>query len=151
MTRCSTAPSAATDAASCITWAAIRPPRRPRQTEDMQSIIDGTSMTLLVGEYHTVTNNRRRSFWAYSYASYALGTITVGQPRILLPDYLECVRIGGAGADNPCKRGMASLHPGIIQFCLADCSVRGIATTVNFTVLENLATIAGKEIVQLPN
>lgn len=42
----------------------------------MGSITDGTSNTIVVGEYHTITANRRRTFWAYTYTSYNQSTIT---------------------------------------------------------------------------
>jgi prepilin-type N-terminal cleavage/methylation domain-containing protein len=126
-------------------------PSQVATTENFRSIRDGTSSTLMVGELHTKTHPRRRTFWAYSYASYALGAITVGQPRTLIPDFDECVNIGGVGADNPCKRGLASLHPGVVQFCLADASVHSIATTVNITVLEGMATILRQESVRVPD
>lgn len=36
----------------------------------LNAIIDGTSQTFLVGEYHTVTHQSRRTFWCYAYTSY---------------------------------------------------------------------------------
>ena len=97
-------------------------------------ITDGTSNTIVVGEFHTTTQNRRRTFWAYSYTSYNQSTITIGQPRSLIPDYSRCFAIGGAGGDNPCKRGWGSLHTGVLQFALADGSVRAIGNTVDLGV-----------------
>ena len=46
-------------------------------------IIDGTSNTLLIGEYTTKSNFRRTSFWAYSYTSYCLSTVTAVNPFTL--------------------------------------------------------------------
>jgi prepilin-type N-terminal cleavage/methylation domain-containing protein len=129
----------------------------------MADIIDGTANTIVVGEYHTKTNNRRRSFWSYAYTSYAQSTIVVGQPRTLIPDYDQCVAIGGLGTSNPCKRGWGSFHPGVLQFALADGSVRPVGNTVDMGVGNNntsvvrigvlpaLATIQGGEATQLPN
>ncbi|HUG67835.1 MAG TPA: DUF1559 domain-containing protein [Pirellulaceae bacterium] len=129
----------------------------------MADIIDGTSNTIMVGEYHTKTQPRRQTFWAYTYTSYNQSTVTVGQPRILLPDYNRCVQLGGFGGSNPCKRGWGSLHPGVIQFALADGSVRPISTTVDMGiegannrtatsmgVLPALASIQGNEAIQSP-
>ena len=130
--------------------------------ETIASILDGTSNTLLVGEFHTKTQNRRRTFWAYTYTSYNQSSITVGQPRVLIPDYNLCVQMGGLGGSNPCKRGWGSLHPGVLQFAFADGSVRAVPMTVDMGVGESrtrvksmgvlpaLATIQGSEAVQLP-
>lgn len=135
----------------------------PFKGETFAGILDGTSNQLLVGEYHTKTQNRRRTFWGYSYTSYNQSSIVIGQPRTLLPDYNRCVAIGGRGGSNACKRGFGSLHPGVVQFLLADASVRPISVTVNMGVSGNdppatnmgvlpaLATIQGGEAIQLPN
>ncbi len=128
-------------------------------------ITDGTSNTVVVGEFHTRTNNRRRTFWAYTYTSFNQSTITIGQPRVLNGDYNRCVAIGGAGTSNPCKRGWGSLHTGALQFALADGSVRSVGTTVdmgiepasdNITptvvgVLPALATRSSGEVAQIPD
>ena len=135
--------------------------------ESFSSILDGTSNTLLVGEMHTTPTDRnsreRRGFWAYSYTSYNQSSITVGQPRIFIPNYTRCVRVGGRGGSNVCKRGWGGLHPGSHMFCLADGSVRAIARTVDLGVGRNntrvrsmgvlpaLASIQGGESVILPD
>ncbi len=126
--------------------------------ESFSSILDGTSNTLLLGEYMTRTRNRRRTFWAYTYTSYNQSSPSVGQPRVLIPDYNRCLAIGGTDGSNPCKRGFASFHPQIIQFALADGSVRAINTNVfmgiegpnqnnpiDMGVLPSMATIQGNE------
>ncbi len=130
--------------------------------ESFSSIIDGTSNTLLVGEMHTRTRNRRRTFWAYTYTSYNQSSITVGQPRVLLGDYDRCVAVGGNGGSNSCKRGWGSFHPGALQFALADGSVRAIAETVDMGIGRNntsvnsmgvlpaMASIQGGESFQMP-
>ena len=132
------------------------------QTTTMSQITDGTSNTIVVGEFHTRTHLRRRAFWGYSYASYNKALITVGQPRMLLADYDRCVAIGGAGNDNICKRGLGSMHSGgIINFAFADGSSRAIGIEVdmgtrplsggppptNLGILPAMATAAGQEIV----
>ncbi|MBW3598604.1 MAG: DUF1559 domain-containing protein [Planctomycetes bacterium] len=136
--------------------------RRDVSTETFASILDGTSNTLIVGEYQMLSRNRRRTFWAYTYTSYNQSSVTVGQPRTLISDYDRCVSIPGRGGSNPCKRGWGSMHPGALQFCLADASVRAIAETVDMGVGRNnssvrsmgvlpaLATIQGGEAVELP-
>jgi prepilin-type N-terminal cleavage/methylation domain-containing protein len=113
--------------------------------ETITAITDGTSNTLLLGEYMTITRNRRRTFWAYTYTSYNQSAVTP-QSRILLPDYDRCVAIGGQGGSNPCKRGWASFHAGpIIQFAFADGRVIGIRPNIDMRLLEALATMSGGE------
>jgi prepilin-type N-terminal cleavage/methylation domain-containing protein/prepilin-type processing-associated H-X9-DG protein len=117
--------------------------------ETLVTISDGTSNTLMVGEYVTKSHQSRRTFWGYAYTSYNQSSITIGQSRTLLPDFDQCVRIGGLGGSNVCKRGWGSLHGGgRINFVMCDGSVRSISTSVDVNrVLPAMATIAGGETV----
>lgn len=121
--------------------------RKGLAPEGMHSIIDGSSSTLMLGEYHTQTSVRRGTFWAYSYTSYNSSDISIGQPRTLIPDYDRCVAIGGAGGSNACKRGWGSFHIGGIHFALCDGSVRFISTNINMNTLASMATVQGSEVV----
>jgi prepilin-type processing-associated H-X9-DG protein len=118
------------------------------QQEHFGTISDGTSNTLLVGEYVTKTHQARRTFWAYSYTSYNQSSVTIGQTRTLLPDFDQCVAIGGLGGSNVCKRGWGSLHGGgRINFVMCDGSVRSVSPSVDVNfVLPSMATIAGGEV-----
>jgi hypothetical protein len=120
----------------------------------MSDVIDGTANTIVVGEYETKTQNRRRTFWAYTYSSYNQSTVCPEcGSRTLLNDYLKCGSLTpcpGGGCDQHCKRAWGSFHPGVIQFALADGSVRAISITTNMTVLGALASMQGRESVQLP-
>jgi len=113
----------------------------------ISEIRDGTSNTLLIGEQATVTNPRRRTFWAYTWAAYSMSEVT-SESRILLNDYERCVAIGGS--PHACKRMWSSMHPGAMQFVLCDGSVHTLSTNIDVNVLGALATIAGGEVVQLP-
>jgi prepilin-type N-terminal cleavage/methylation domain-containing protein len=134
------------------------PTANTTSAETFSSILDGTSNTLLIGEYMTRTRNRRRTFWAYTYTSYNQSSPTVGQPRVLIPDYDRCLAIGGTDGSNPCKRAFASFHKQVIMFALADGSVRPINNNVymgiegptqnnpiDMGVLPSMATIQGNE------
>ncbi|MDY3554605.1 DUF1559 domain-containing protein [Gemmata sp. JC717] len=118
--------------------------------ETLTGITDGTSNTLMVGEYTTRTHETRATFWARAYTSYSMGSAVPGQPRCLLGDYDRCLAIGGTGGDNPCKRAFGSQHTGVINFLQCDGSVRSVSTSVDTnTVFPGLCTIAGGEVVQL--
>ncbi|MCA9131261.1 MAG: DUF1559 domain-containing protein [Planctomycetales bacterium] len=111
-------------------------------SEKFGSISDGTSNTLMVGEYTTKTTPRRTTFWAYSYTSFALSCMTP-ESRTLIPDYDLCV---SQGDSNPCKRAFASLHAGgSINFVRADGSVNPLQTSVDMNVYAALSTVAGGE------
>ena len=118
-------------------------------TETFASLTDGTSQTLLIGEFSTKTRLRRRTFWAYSYASYNKSD-AVAESRTLLGDFDRCAAIGGQGGIHACSRGWGSFHPGVVQFVMCDGSVRGISRSVDMTLFADSATIAGQEASQLP-
>src|SRR5262249_31704749 len=58
--------------------------------ERIASITDGTSNTLMVGEYATKTHWSRRTYWAYAYTSYNASVVTYFQSRTLIPDFDLC-------------------------------------------------------------
>ena len=119
--------------------------------ERIANISDGTSNTIMVGEYTTITHASRTTFWAYTYTSYNQSSMILPpQTRQLLADYDQCSKLGGANGDNPCKRAWGSLHSGgIINFAFADGSVRSVSTNMDMVLLAALATIAGGEVVNL--
>jgi len=116
------------------------------QPESLVNITDGTSNTLLVGEYTTRTHIRRTSFWAYSYTSYALSSVTglAGASAYLTNDYDGCVAV--ANADN-CKRAWSSFHTGGMNFALCDGSVRFFSQTTDPVILGYMASISGGEVI----
>jgi len=117
--------------------------------ESMASILDGTSNTMMVSEFHNRNNNRRRTFWAYTYTSYNNSTATP-YTFALGADYNACVTASNEalGIDNPCKRGFGSLHSGGFNALKADGSVIFVKNTVNLRgVFMPLATIQGGEII----
>jgi prepilin-type N-terminal cleavage/methylation domain-containing protein len=113
--------------------------------ENFAAVVDGTSNTLLVGEYSTRTHNQRRTFWAYTYTSYNQSSATP-QARTLLADWDRCVDIGGPSAENACKRAWGSFHGEIINFVLVDGSVRPVNVNIDLNLFMALATIAGGEV-----
>jgi hypothetical protein len=114
------------------------------QQENLAGILDGTSSTLLAAEYHTLTHNRRRTFWAYTYTSYNQSSVQL-EKRTLIPDYDKCASMGSADA---CKRAFASLHPGGVNAVLADGSSHFIATdTIDANIWWALGTIGAGEVI----
>ncbi len=111
--------------------------------ETFSTIVDGTSNTLMVGEYTTMTEPRRTTFWAFAYTSFALSVMTP-ESRTLIPDYTKCA---SQGDSNPCKRAFGSFHAsGGIQFLKCDGSVNLLTPTIDMTVYRGMSTIAGGEV-----
>ncbi|MEX2176038.1 MAG: DUF1559 domain-containing protein [Pirellulaceae bacterium] len=122
---------------------------RQLTTESFTDIKDGTSHTLLVGEYSTKSRLRRRTFWAYSYASYNKSDV-VPQSRTLLGDFDRCSALGGPGGVQTCTRAWGSQHPGVVQFLMCDASVHPVSQSVDMFLLAECATIAGNETGRVP-
>jgi type II secretory pathway pseudopilin PulG len=117
--------------------------------ESFRTITDGTSNTLVVGEYTTkpTSEPRRTTFWAYAYTSFALSNATP-ESRTLLADYVKCASLGDS---NPCKRAWGSMHSGgVIQFVKCDGSVFGFGPNIDLTVYSAMSTLGNGESVQLP-
>ena len=106
----------------------------------------------MVGEYYTTTSARRTTFWAYTYTSYnQSGVVLPPQSRQLFADWNRCssfnsTSVGGRG---PCARGWGSFHPNVINFVMADASVRSISTNIDMLQFAAMATIANGEIVAM--
>jgi prepilin-type N-terminal cleavage/methylation domain-containing protein/prepilin-type processing-associated H-X9-DG protein len=117
--------------------------------EKLTSISDGTSNTLMFGEYVTRTHPSRRTFWAYTYTSYMLSDVTIAQSRTMIPDFDLCtVTPPTTNGSNQCKRAWGSFHSGNINFAFADGSVRSISQNIDMnTIFPALGSIAGGEVI----
>ncbi len=127
-------------------------PQMGINAERIANIIDGTSNSLLVGEYATKTHPARRTFWAYAYTSYNQSVVTFGQSRTLIADYDLCTTSAPGTPSKPdtnqCKRAWGSFHAAGLNFVFCDGSVRTISRNVDMiNVLPALASIAGGETV----
>jgi prepilin-type processing-associated H-X9-DG protein len=127
--------------------------------EKLTNITDGTSNTIMVGEFTLDQPNttdgsgeNRGTFWAYTYASYNQSSFST-LPQTLTTDYNACFNAGkGTGwTDQPCKRGWGSNHTNGVNFCMCDGSVRWITYGTDINVLAAMATIAGGEVFTLPD
>ena len=122
-------------------------PKPKLSTESFSSITDGTSNTICVTEWCTLTNNRRRTFWANSYTSYNQST---AQPFSLtmVPNYTICDVAAQAGKlpgidNSACKRATASFHSGGMNALKADGSVTFIKQSINMRGLDGLGDDPG--------
>jgi len=118
---------------------------RTLKTEKLSDVRDGLSNTMMLAEYHTKTNPRRRTFWALSFNEYNMAC-AVAQTMTRVPDYDLCQRIctatPGCGAGgHGCKRGLAALHPGGMNAAMADGSVRFLQQGLNLNTYVAIATI----------
>jgi prepilin-type N-terminal cleavage/methylation domain-containing protein/prepilin-type processing-associated H-X9-DG protein len=135
-------------APSCAASIFSKSPIKPAQ------ISDGTSKTLLIGEYTTVSALGRSAFWANSYYGMNLGSVHVpgagfsdSTAPSLDPDFAVCDK--KLGARHACARTFTGLHGGggAINFAFCDGGVRRIVTTIDMQLLAAMATTAGGETV----
>jgi prepilin-type N-terminal cleavage/methylation domain-containing protein/prepilin-type processing-associated H-X9-DG protein len=121
--------------------------------ERLVNITDGTSNTLMVGEFTLDQANttdgsgeNRGTFWAYSYASYNQSSV-VTLTGTLTTNYNNCYNMYSSQAytDQPCKRGWGANHMNGVNFLMCDGTVRWITYSVDLNVLAAMATIAGNE------
>jgi len=125
--------------------------------EKLAAVSDGTSNTLMVGEYTTDSTTRRGTFWAYTYASYNQSSIGL-ESRLFGRHYgtsstdpRTCWGTPGfPNNDQMCKRAFNSGHSNGINFALADGSVRFFSTNADINLLANMATMAGGETAVVP-
>jgi prepilin-type N-terminal cleavage/methylation domain-containing protein len=131
---------------------------RPRPDYELlpcliKHITDGTSKTLLIGEYTNTDFNRRRTMWALTYSSYALSQ-TVDQARIFLPEYRMCTAtnetstIGQPNTSSGhkvCKRSWWSMHPGGMNIVLCDGSSDFMSFDIDLRRFAAMGSIAGGE------
>ncbi len=116
-----------------------------RSKIDFRDITDGSSNTLLFGEImggnHTSGTLATTSFaWAGAggFGTFGEeGSSTSLDARVPL-------------SDTPTGNQFSSYHPGIVNFCLADGSVRPISTTISCLPMKYLSAIADGQNVQAP-
>jgi prepilin-type N-terminal cleavage/methylation domain-containing protein/prepilin-type processing-associated H-X9-DG protein len=116
--------------------------------EKVSDVLDGTSNTLMFGEYATKNTPGRRTFWAYAYTSYNQSLVTFNAPWTLQADFAACAATPNPSGSNQCKRAWGSFHTAGLNFAFCDGSVHMISRSVDMVrVLPALATIAGGEVI----
>jgi prepilin-type N-terminal cleavage/methylation domain-containing protein len=132
------------------------PPNVTRPAYELQPcllkhITDGTSKTLLIGEYTNIDVRPRGSFWAYTYASYALSQ-PVAQPRVFMAEYNKCIALGQSGTPNSplystgervCKRAWWAMHPGGMNIVNCDGSGGFVSFDIDLYGFAAMGSIAG--------
>jgi prepilin-type N-terminal cleavage/methylation domain-containing protein len=124
----------------------------PYGRERIANITDGTSNTLMIGEYYTGPKSTpsRTTFWGYTYTSFNQSEVVLPpQTRQLFPDFDKCVNScpNCVGTSNPCKRSWGSLHPNVINFVMADGSIRNLSTNIDMFQFAAMGTIESGETV----
>lgn len=110
------------------------------------NITDGTSNTLMVGEYHSVGEEEHTAYWGIT----GWNNLSSVQffPGMREPSFESC-----RDFPNPwpfCIRTFASLHAGgVNQFVLCDGSVTSLSETIDQEIYDQLATMTGGEINEL--
>jgi prepilin-type N-terminal cleavage/methylation domain-containing protein/prepilin-type processing-associated H-X9-DG protein len=117
-------------------------------TTKIADVSDGTSNTLMVGEYATSDDVAAggRDFRATWGASWGYRALSSAGPNSLVrgvPSYGKCAPVLGGPL---CRRAFASFHPGGMNFVMADGHVKWIAQYVDANIYMSLATIRGGEI-----
>ena len=122
--------------------------------ERLSAATDGTSNTLMVGEYTSNTQTDRGTFWAYTYASYNQSSVGAESrlygkhfgPPAPATDPNTCRYMPGLYGDQMCKRAFNSGHTAGANWVLGDGSVRFISYNVDINALQNMSTMAGGEV-----
>ena len=136
----------------------------PIEVCSLKQITDGTSKTMLIGEYTNGDFNRRRSFWAFTYAQYAMSQ-TVNQPRIFMNSYCGgsgtacpatlggCMATGDGAVNTPtgsssgrvCKRSWWSFHPGGMNVVMCDGSSDFVTFDIDLNRFAAMGSIAASD------
>jgi prepilin-type processing-associated H-X9-DG protein len=111
-----------------------------KRTVGISDVSDGTSNTFLLGE--VLAGPCDENNWAHAFDALATCAINPNGKRADGTDY--------DSEDWANTMGFSSLHPGGLQFALADGSVRFISNGIPRAVYRALATRAGGEAFQLP-
>jgi prepilin-type N-terminal cleavage/methylation domain-containing protein/prepilin-type processing-associated H-X9-DG protein len=148
-------PTAGAGGAAAGPWSKWNASGNYNARESIASITDGTSNTLMIGEYATTTTLGRGPYWAYEFTGYIMGDVySPPQSRALIADFDRCSNTSlwpGTTGNQPCKRAFASFHTGVINFAFCDGSVRAISPNIDLINLGYLVTIAGGEVAVQPN
>ena len=124
----------------------------------LSQIKDGTSKTLLIGEYVTSSQLLRATYWGYTFYGMNLGTITLpincykdpnctnanDMSAQFDPDFDKCT--ANTTVQYTCYHAFSGIHAGgTMNFCYCDGSVRTISSDVDLKAFAAAATAGGDE------
>lgn len=110
--------------------------------ESFDTLVDGSSHTLMNSEYHTSTDIEYRTFWSSTWRYHNLALVD-REYFMRIPDHAKCLK--NMVYSNKCHRALGAMHGGIFHGLLADGSVRPFSEHIDGLVFESLGTVAGKE------
>ena len=111
--------------------------------ESVSTVTDGTSSTMMIGEYATLTQPTWGAQPLGGTAYTVLSSASVFPSCVGLADYNKCLLSAPA---NRCRRAFASLHAGGMNFVYCDGHVGFVSSSIDINVFQQLATIAGGEV-----
>ncbi|MCY2963121.1 MAG: DUF1559 domain-containing protein [Planctomycetota bacterium] len=111
--------------------------------ESFDSLSDGVSHVLIVGEYHTLTDPGFRTFWSSSWRYHNLSLVDRDQ-FLRTPNHDLCVKNTVISAK--CHRALGAIHGGSMNGLMADGSVRTLSENIDGLLFESLGTVDGKEL-----
>lgn len=113
----------------------------------MRHVIDGTSKTLMVGEFHATGDHpdKRPAYWALSQRWYARGE-AFADPLLRTTDLDRCLESLATAPKWACSRAFGSNHAGGGgNWLRVDGSVAFVTVDVNGELYEAFATLAGED------
>ncbi|QDU90819.1 Type II secretion system protein G precursor [Pirellulimonas nuda] len=117
----------------------------------MRQVTDGTSKTLLISEYHTISGTLPTR-WGLPFTNATLSEVQHHFVTRGLADYNKCVEMhpgSGNEVGGDCRRSFASLHAaGVLVSTFADGHVAIVQPEIDPIVWKALATFGGEEIVE---
>jgi prepilin-type N-terminal cleavage/methylation domain-containing protein len=113
-------------------WDVLRGVFWNRSKVDFRDIPDGSSKTLLFGETCGGVEDSNGVSWSYTW--FGAGNMATGFPL----------------SDTPGWGGFSSLHPKIVQFCMADGATVALSTQIDWGIYLRLGGIADGDPVEIP-
>lgn len=117
--------------------------------ESLDTIKDGASNTLAVGEKHAATDVPNiDTYWACSGIHSSSQAEPFSSSLIAGESFLQCY--AGVPQSRICYAGWGSYHPGTINWVFCDGSVRVLSKSISMPLFCDMATVAGAEVASPP-